>query len=161
MRGGFLASIKRLVLCESGGLNEVHAHWDADFDDVDGVTGIAKLLDGTLDNIGLDAGEFGTFFVHVVVVADEFQKKRNVGSGTFLADAFNPGKLLRIDCGGAERRIVEKNFDGIRAEGAKFRNGETIDEAGETAGNGFVVTGLLVSEQESGRGSARGGGGHT
>ena len=95
------------------------------------------------------------------MITDEFQKKRNVGGGTFLADAFNPCKLLRVDRRGAERRIVEKDFDGIGAEGAKFCGGETIEKAGETAGNGFVVTGLLVSEQESGRGSARGGGWET
>jgi len=134
MRGGFLASIKRLVLCESGGLNEAHVHRDADFDDVDGVTGIAKLFDGAHDDIGLDAGEFGAFFVHVVVITDEFQKKRNVGGRTFLADAFNPCKLLRVDRRGAERRIVKKNFDGIRAEGAKFCSGETIEKAGRRPG---------------------------
>ena len=137
-------------------MNEVHVHRDADFDDVDNVAGIAKLFDGAHDDIGLDAGEFGAFFVHVVVITDELQKKRNVGGRTFLADAFNPRKLLRVDCGGAERRIVKKDFDGIRTEGAKFCDGETIEKAGETAGNRFVITGLLVSEQESGRGSARG-----
>src|SRR5258707_11145720 len=95
--GGFLTCIKSLPRCDSRGLNEAHVHRDADFDDIDGVTGIAKLCDGTFDNIGLDACEFGAFFVHVVVITDKFQKKRNVGGRTFLADAVNPRKLLRVD----------------------------------------------------------------
>ena len=81
-----MPSIKRLVLCDSRRLNEAHVHRDSDFDNVDGVTGIAKLLDGARDDIGLDAGELGAFFVHVVVVADEFEEKRNVSNGTFFAD---------------------------------------------------------------------------
>ncbi len=68
---------------------------------------------------------------------------------------------MRIDCGSAERRIVEKDLDGIRAKGAKFCGGKTIEKAWEAAGNGFVVAGLFVGEEESGFGCARGGGGET
>src|SRR5579859_995077 len=140
-------------------MDKVHVHGHADLDNVDGVPRFAKLLDGTNDDVRLNARKFRAFFVHIVVVADELQKKGNVRRATFLANTLYPREFLRINCVGAERRIVEKDFDGLRSEVAKFCGGESFQQTRKAPGNGFVVSGLLVCEEKSRLRSARSGGG--
>src|SRR5882762_3144193 len=138
MSRGLVATVKRLNTGNSRGLDEVHVHGYADLDNVDGVAGLTKFFDGPNDDVGFNAGEFRALFVHVVVVADEFQKKWNVRGQTFLSYALDPRGFLGIDCGRAKRRIVEKDFDGVGAKSAKFCGGKPVEEAGKASRNRFV-----------------------
>src|ERR1700674_598818 len=87
--------------------NEFHVHWDADFQDVGGVTSFAEFLDRARDHIRFDTGELGTLFIHVVVITHEFKEERKIGGEAFDADTLHPGVLSCIDFGSAEWRIVK------------------------------------------------------
>src|SRR5579885_52648 len=159
VRGGLLTSIEGGATGIARRLEEFHVHRDTDFDDVNGIARLAKLLDGASDGVRLDAGEFGSLFVHVVVIADDLEKKGNVSRSALGADAFNPGGFGAVDFRRAEGRVVEQNFDRVRAGLPQPRDRKALQGGGEAAGDQFVVAGSFVGEEQARGGMAGGGSG--
>ena len=57
--------------------------------------------------------------------------------------------FLGIDFCGAEGRVVKKDFDGICAGLLEALNGKTIEKRWETPGDGFVIAGFFISEEQA------------
>ncbi len=67
--------------------------------------------------------------------------------------------LIVVDVLGIVGRVVEQNLDAVRARFFQAAGGPVIEQIGEAAGAGLVVSGLFIGEQQAGvLGAALGGG---
>src|SRR4030088_592060 len=100
---------------------------------------LAEFLDGTSDDLRLDAGKVRAFFVHVIVIADKFQKKGQINVETFCADALDPCMLPGVDLAAAERRIIQKNLDSVRARLFEARRRKSPEQTRKAPAHRLVI----------------------
>ena len=77
--------------------DKTRVHRNADFENIHGESWRAELFDRPRDNVGLDAREVRAFFIHLIVIADNFEKKGNVRGETFGADTLDPVVFPGVD----------------------------------------------------------------
>src|SRR5208282_1575127 len=156
---GFFLAVRFLSGIGLGAFDELHVHRHFNLQHVDAVPILAELAHTLGDDLRLFLGVLEAFLVRAFFVADKLQKKRDVVGPALVADALHPGMFLVVDVLGIEGRVVEQNFDAVRAGFFQAAGGPVIEQVAEAAGAGLVVSGLFVGEQQAGVfGAALGGG---
>ena len=93
---------------------------------------------------------FETLFVGAFLVADKLEEVRNVVGAALVADALDPGMLPVVDVLGVVGSVVKQNLDAIGASFFQAAGRPVIEQIGQAAGAGLVVSGLFVGEQQAG-----------
>ena len=100
--------------------------------------------------VGLLPGVFeGLFVAAVGVVADELEEEGDVVVHALGTDALDPGLLEVVDGGSFEGGVVEEDFDAVGSCFLEAADAPEVEEIGEAAGGGGVVSGLLVGEEKA------------
>ena len=95
---------------------------------------------------------FEAFFIAALrIVADEFQKERNLVCFGLRANALDEGVLDVVDLRIVEGRVVDQNFHGVGAHVLlEALDGNVRQQIGQTARLRVVVAAVFVGQQQAG-----------
>jgi hypothetical protein len=82
-------------------------------------------------------------------VADELEEEGDVVGDAFVGDALDPSLLVVVDGGLLVGRVVEEDLDAVGASFLEAADAPEVEEIGEAAGEGGVVAGLLIGEEQA------------
>ncbi len=104
-------------------------------------------------------GVIEALFVGAFLVTHELQEVGDVVGAAFVADALDPGVLDLIDVLGIVGGVVQQDLDAVGAGFFQAARGPYVEQVGQAARTGLVVSGLFISQQQAGvLGAALGGG---
>src|SRR6202034_2513085 len=81
--------------------------------------------------------------------ADQLEEEGDVMRDALIGDALDPGLLVVVDAGLFVGRVVEEDLDAVGAGFLEAADAPEVKQIGEAAGEGGVVAGLLIGEQEA------------
>ncbi len=99
---------------------------------------------------GFLLGVLEALFVRAFLVSDELQEVRDVIGAALVANALDPGMLDIVDVLRIVRRVVEQDLHAIGARFFQAASGPYVEQIGQAAGTGLVVSGLFIGEQQAG-----------
>ena len=97
--------------------NKRHAHRHSYFENIDSVFRVGKFFKAARHDFRLQPCEFQRAHLHIIVVRNQLQEKRHIRDGALRPHTLDPRPFLIVDAHRAERRIIQKHFDAVRAFG--------------------------------------------
>src|SRR5207302_5478476 len=101
------------------------------------------------DYLRLFLGKLKALLVGAFFIADEFEEERNVVCAAFVAETLNPRMFFVVDVLGIERRVIKQDLDAVSAGFFQTPHGPMVEQIAKAAGPGFVISSLLVREQQA------------
>jgi len=120
-----------------------------DFQDIDAILRLGEFLHRARENRRFATRELRTFFIHPVLVRNNFQEKRDVTARAFRADALDPNPLALLYFWCIGQGIVQQNFNGVCAGVNQSAHGPVLQKPRKARRNFRVVPTYFVGHQQA------------